>query len=466
MHNVLVFGPRKHSAEIRKAFPPHSAKLLFVSSLSEFKSIAFSRIFNLWVIYTSSVAPDDPALLELLTSRRKPFIFLVGPTTNLLTPAIAGEPGLHLIERSEPVDVWAQRYSELEIDQQSEKRVIYLAGHLDTQPRVDALITQSPLMRQLIDLVKDVAPTESAVLIYGETGTGKELLATILHNESRRRNGPFMAVNCGALPDTLLESELFGYEKGAFTGANGRRIGKLEHATGGTLFLDEIEAMSEAMQIRLLRVIQEKSLQRLGGNVEIQTDFRLIAATNVNPAKLLDSAAFRTDLYYRIAVFPINLPPLRERTEDIPLLATHFVNRKKGDGRGYIQGIDQKAMQRLLNNPWPGNIRELQNVIERAVMLADKNMITSDLLDFSPPGPVQSSKQGADDAMQAFAPGVTLKEFKFRSNNAAERAYLVELLHHTKGSVKESARLAGITPRGLYNKMKRYDLRKEDFKLS
>jgi transcriptional regulator with PAS, ATPase and Fis domain len=466
MHNVLVFGPRKHIGAIRAAFPPDTTKLLFVSSLGEFKSIAFSRVFNLWVIYASSIAPDDPALAELLASATKPFIFFIGPAPNFINPAIMNEPGIHLVDPDEPASSWVQHYSELETDHQSEKRVSYLAGHLDAQPRVDTLITHSPPMRQLIDLVKDVAPTESSVLIYGETGTGKELLATILHNESRRRNGPFMAVNCGALPDTLLESELFGYEKGAFTGANGRRVGKIEHATGGTLFLDEVEAMSEAMQIRLLRVLQEKSLQRLGGNVEINTDFRLISATNVNPAKLLDSPGFRSDLYYRIAVFPVNLPPLRERTEDIPLLATHFVNRKKGDGRGYIQGIDHKAMQQLLRNPWPGNIRELQNVIERAVMLADKNMITSDLLDFSPPGSRDPVKEAGEETVAAFEPGVTLKDFKARSSSAAERTYLVELLHHTQGSIKESARLAGITPRGLYNKMKRYELRKEDFKLS
>ena len=189
-----------------------------------------------------------------------------------------------------------------------------------------------------------------------------------------------MAVNCGALPDSLLESELFGYEKGAFTGATNRRIGKIEHAAGGTLFLDEIESMSSAMQVRLLRVLQEKSLQRLGGNTEVSTDFRVIGATNTDPFELLNSGRLRSDLYYRLSVFQVHVPPLRDRIEDIPLLTQHFINKKKKDGRDYIKGLDRQAKKILLSVPWFGNIRELQNVIERAVMLADSEIIGADLI--------------------------------------------------------------------------------------
>ena len=467
MHTILVFGCRKQVSQIRKSFSSHSAKILFVTSLGEFKSAAFSRVYDLWII---NCRPHDPAadasLLELISSSQTPFIFLVGSEEDQWHAAKKSNPKVVVIDDQVPIESWAQAFFEIDTNNQAENKLRYLAGDLEAEPGLEAIVTNSPLMRQLADLVKDLAPTESTLLIYGETGTGKELLAAILHNESRRKNGPFMAVHCGALPDTLLESELFGYEKGSFTGANTLRIGKIEHATGGTLFLDEIEAMSGAMQVRLLRVLQEKSLQRLGSNVEIKTDFRLIGATNADPGTLLNSADFRSDLYYRIAVFPLHIPPLRQRKEDIPLLANHFVNKKKRDGRGYVQGIDSKALDMLLNNPWPGNIRELQNVIERAVMLADKKMITADLIDIptfsSRDEPVAAGLAGP----LAFSPGTTLREHKAEQTASVERLYLEELLRYTRGRINESAHLAGLTPRALHNKMKAHGLRKEDFKLS
>jgi transcriptional regulator with PAS, ATPase and Fis domain len=340
----------------------------------------------------------------------------------------------------------------------------YLAGFFTSHPNVDTIVTKSPLMFKLVDLIKDIAPTESAVMLNGETGTGKELFANILHNESKRKAGPFMAVNCGALPDTLLESELFGYEKGAFTGATTRKNGKIEYASGGTLFLDEIESMSEAMQVRLLRVLQERSIQRLGGNQEISVDFRLITATNTNPEELLSTGRLRSDLYYRLAVFPIHIPPLRNRMEDIPLLTQHIVNKKKKDGRDYVVGVEKQVMKILLSAPWFGNIRELQNVIERAVMLADSAMINVDLIHI-PSLPTQERTMAISDD-QAFRPGTTLKSYKAVLEQSAERRYLVELLEYTGGRIGESAQLAGLTPRALYNKMKIYGLKKENFKQS
>ncbi len=462
MHTILVFGFRKNSAQIRKSFSSPSAKILYVNTLSEFKATALSRIFDLWIIDCKPHKDGaEGLLLEMIRSRQKPFIFLVGANGPDWQTAAEENPKVVLIGEQVPIASWAQAFYEIDTDNSSENKLRYIAGYLEAKPGIETMVTNSPLMLQLLELVKDIAPTESALLIYGETGTGKELLATILHNESRRKNGPFMAVNCGALPDTLLESELFGYEKGAFTGANISRIGKLEHATGGTLFLDEIEAMSEAMQVRLLRVLQEKSLQRLGSNVEIKTDFRLMAATNADPGALLASDFFRNDLYYRIAVFPIHIPPLRQRKEDIPLLASHFVNRKKRDGRDYVQGLDSHAMKKLLRAPWSGNIRELQNIIERAVMLADKKMISADLIDIAE----LSARDGPDTKDSAFSPGTTLKEYKTNKAAAAERLYLEELLHHTRGRINEAARLAGLTPRALFSKMKAYGLKKEYYKL-
>jgi two-component system NtrC family response regulator len=275
-----------------------------------------------------------------------------------------------------------------------------------------------------------------------------------------------MAVNCGALPDSLLESELFGYEKGAFTGATTRRTGKIEHSAGGTLFLDEIESMSPAMQVRLLRVLQEKRFQRLGGNSEINTDFRLIGATNTDTLELLNSGRLRSDLFYRMSVFQIHIPPLRDRIEDIPLLTQHFINKKKKDGRDYVKRMDRQAMKILLSAPWFGNIRELQNVIERAVMLADGEIIGKDLLHILSIPAAISSLAGAEISEQAFSPGTTLKSYKNLLSQAAERKYLVELLEYTEGRIGESAQLAGLTPRALYNKMKIYGLKKEGFRKS
>jgi DNA-binding NtrC family response regulator len=319
-------------------------------------------------------------------------------------------------------------------------------------------------MEQLIDLIKDVAPIESPVFLVGETGTGKELLANIFHNESRRRSGPFMPVNCGALPDSLLESELFGYEKGAFTGAVARRLGKIEHAAGGTLFLDEVEAMSPAMQIRLLRVLQERTLQRLGSSSDVTTDFRVIAATNSDPTELLNSGVLRSDLYYRLAVFQVHIPPLRDRTEDIPILVNHFVNKKKRNGREYVRGLDGQAMNLLLSVTWFGNVRELQNVIERAVMLAVSSTITADLIQIPGIPLADTSVDVTSLTETAFRPGITLKSYKNLLSQSAERKYLVELLDYVDGRIGEAAGLAGLTPRALYNKMKIHGLKKEDFK--
>lgn len=467
MYNILILGLKEDCDKLVHEFASHSCRFLIVDSAAEFYSTAFSRIFDLWIIEATHPEFTELSLSELTTVHNTPYIFLFGQAEDALSAnnsrsqrqkIFAIEDGAY----SRSVEL----FLELMRNRKEQNREKYLAGYIQSQPGREAIVTRSPLMEQLLDLVKDIAPTESPLFLQGETGTGKELLANIFHNESRRRSGPFMAVNCGALPDNLLESELFGYEKGAFTGATSRRIGKIEHAAGGTLFLDEIESMSPAMQVRLLRVLQEKSLQRLGGNTEISTDFRVIGASNIDPMDLLHSGQLRSDLYYRLSVFQIHVPPLRDRTEDIPLLVQHFINRKKKDGRDYVKGLDGQAMKILLSSPWFGNIRELQNVIERAVMLASSEIITADLV-YIPGVPVEASAiSGTGLLDQAFRPGTTLKSYKQHLSRAAERKYLVELLEYTKGRIGESAQLAGLTPRALYNKMKIYGLRKEDFRKS
>lgn len=463
MYNVLFFGLHNSLEEIDEHLSPTYCKKLVIQAATDFYSTAFSRIFDAWFIDSTHEEFQDISLEELINTQNVPAIFLFGDGDEARgkwshEKISYYNYGYIVSAITSFKTMMAHRY------EQSKER--YLAGLSIDQPGIESVITNSSLMKNLLDLVKDVAPTDSPVLIYGETGTGKELFANIFHNESRRRSGPFMAVNCGALPDSLLESELFGYEKGAFTGASSLRVGKIEHASGGTIFLDEIEAMSPAMQVRLLRVLQEKSLQRLGGNAEIGTDFRVIGATNSDPLELLNTGQLRSDLYYRLSVFQVLIPPLRDRVEDIPLLVQHIINKKKKGGREYIKGLDSQAMKLLVSVPWFGNIRELQNVIERAVMLATSETITSDLIQI-PSMPLSEAPIDASQVSEyAFRPGTTLKSYKNLLQQAAERKYLIELLDYTEGRIGESAMFAGLTPRALYNKMKIHGLKKEDFRKS
>ena len=460
MYNILVFGLNESYDALVKSFDPLPCKFIHINTASEFYSTAFSRIFDAWLVETEHPDIAEMDLSQLALSHHIPHVYFCH------TP-LEGFPD----ERSTVIEQGmfgdsVKLFTQLMRHRQEQYQEKYLAGYVQDQPGIEAIITRSPLMENVLALVKDIAPTDSPIFLQGETGTGKELLARIFHNESRRRSGPFMAVNCGALPDSLLESELFGHEKGSFTGASNRHIGKIEHASGGTLFLDEIESMSPAMQVRLLRVLQEKTLQRLGGNTEISTDFRVIGATNTDPLELLNSGSLRSDLYYRLSVFQIHIPPLRDRVEDIPLLVQHIVSKKRRNGREYVKGVDKQAMQILLSVPWFGNIRELQNVIERAVMLANREIITADLIHIPNNAFAEPASDIAGLAEHAFSPGTSLKSYKFLSNQAAERKYLVELLEHTGGRIGESAQLAGLTPRALYNKMKIHGIKKEDFRKS
>jgi DNA-binding NtrC family response regulator len=246
---------------------------------------------------------------------------------------------------------------------------ILLRKRLAEQPEFGDIIGKSPAMQQVFEMIKAVTDTNATVLITGETGTGKELVARAIHSNSPRRYGPFVATSCGALPDTLLESELFGYEKGAFTGADRTKKGRFELADGGTLFLDEVGDISMKTQIKLLRVLQERSFRRLGGTNVIEVDVRVITATNRDLAALVRADSFRSDLYYRLNVVSIHLPPLRERKEDIPLLAAHFINKYNVEFNKKFDRVDRKAMGLMMEYHWPGNIRELENVIERAIVI-------------------------------------------------------------------------------------------------
>jgi formate hydrogenlyase transcriptional activator len=246
-----------------------------------------------------------------------------------------------------------------------------LTGPGDCLEDANGIVGRSPALEEALQQARMVAPTDSTVLIYGETGTGKELFAGLIHELSRRRGGPFIRLNCAAIPEGLLESELFGHEKGAFTSAVSQRLGRFEAANHGTLFLDEIGDIPPSLQPKLLRVLQEREFERLGSARSVRVDVRVVAATNRDLSELVAEQTFREDLFYRLNVFPITLPPLRRRREDIPGLAWHFVRKAASSMQRAIRTISEESMQELIDHDWPGNVRELQNVIERAVILSE-----------------------------------------------------------------------------------------------
>ncbi len=314
------------------------------------------------------------------------------------------------------------------------------------------LVAGAPGMREVTRQIEQVAPTDATVLVLGESGTGKELVARTIHEHSPRRRAPFVAVNCAAIPETLLESEIFGHEKGAFTGASGRRPGCFELADGGTLFLDEVAEMSPATQVKFLRVLQDGRFRRVGGQSEIAVDVRVIAATNKPPAKALQDGQLREDLYYRLAVFTIALPPLRERTEDVEELVRVLLEELNERHRRAVRGVDDAALALLRRYPWPGNVRELRNVLERAVIVCPGDLIGASHL----PSPPAASAVGdpeadgdADGAAEVRLPvGTTVDE--------AERRLILRTLAHTGNNKTRAAEILGISLKTLHNKLNRY----------
>jgi DNA-binding NtrC family response regulator len=307
------------------------------------------------------------------------------------------------------------------------------------------LVTKSHAMQEIFELAKTAARSQSTILILGESGTGKELLARAIHAESPRADGPFVAVSCAALTETLLESELFGYEKGAFTGAAAQRRGKFELARGGTLFLDEIGDVNTKLQMDLLRVLEERRFYRVGGNEPIEVDARIIAATNRDLKKAVSEGHFREDLFYRLNVIPITLPPLRERKEDIPLLVQHFIERLDAETGRKVDGLSTEAMDALAEHDWPGNVRELRNVLERALVVAPGNLIEKKDLGLGLGVPAAAAPAATGD----------------RSLEDLERTHIAATLRNTHGNVSQAARVLGIDRVTLYNKMRKYGLRKE-----
>lgn len=317
--------------------------------------------------------------------------------------------------------------------------------HQDGSELETGIIGSSQAMIELLEMIKYVAPTEATVLVAGESGTGKELVAEALHNNSARSSGPFVKVNCAALAETLLESELFGHEKGAFTGADKRREGKFVQANGGTLFLDEIGETSQAMQVKLLRVLQEQELQRVGGEETVTIDVRIIAATNRNLEKEVSDGNFREDLYYRLNVVMLTVPPLRERGGDIPLLVDYFVNIFSQKNRRPVEAVTAECLKLLCQYSWPGNVRELENAIERGVILMRGDQLTEKSLPLSLQKPTNKK------------PESVIAEERPSSLFEAEKLMILQTLGETGGNKSEAARRLGITRKTLQNKLQKYD---------
>jgi len=403
------------------------------------------------IVITDLVMPrmDGLALLRALQQQG------AEATTVLLTAQGTVETAVEAMKEgaydylTKPVDIQRLKIMLDKIVERLEtmREVKTLRRQLREHGSFGSIIGNSPEMRKIYQIVEQAAPTSASVLITGESGTGKELVAQTIHQLSPRATFPFVAINCAAIPETLLESEIFGHEKGAFTGAAERRAGCFELADRGTLFLDEIGEMTPATQVKLLRVLQERKFRRLGGRAEQAVDVRVLAATNLDPQEAVKQGKLREDLYYRLNVFAFRLPTLRERREDLPLLIQAFVAEFNARNQKSIAGVDREAMAIVEQYGWPGNVRELRNVIERATILAPGPFIEAKHL----PPSVAEQAPTAPKPQVALAPGTTVEE--------AERRLILMTLEHTRDNKTRAAEILGISLKTLHNKLNKLRLR-------
>jgi DNA-binding NtrC family response regulator len=408
------------------------------------------------VLQTLAQIPDAPAVV-VVTERND-------PEERAALIAAGAEEVLHAgLPTDQVVDV---------LEALLEKRATWARQRLATlrtvgQPRLADFVSSSPVMADFMDVVRRVVPGSASLLLLGETGVGKERLARAIHAEGPRGGGPFITINCGALPEALLESELFGHEAGAFTGASRTRRGYFELAHGGTIFLDEVGEMPLHLQVRLLRVLQDHEVQRVGGERPIRVDVRLMAATNRDLQERVEAGLFRKDLFFRLGVVSLTVPPLRVRRDDIPELVRGYLDYLRPRVGRDVRSIDGAALDALARYDWPGNVRELINVIERAMLLcAGASIAVGDLPEAirgAGPAPAPAAPAPGDGRRERWA-GMTLAAARAEWMAELERDYLSSVLAATRGRVGEAAARAGITPRALYGKMRRHGLRKEPFR--
>src|SRR5271155_5356011 len=457
-HLLIVDDERSICELLEISFRKEGHKVETATSGEAAKRLLASRIFD---IVVSDICMPDMDGVDLLRyckelSPSTTFILITGvPTIVTAIDAVNFGADRYVIKGDRLLDELRPAVQQVAENLALKKEAGYLRREVRRLTGLDHMIGTSPKMRAIFELIHNIAPQSSRVLITGESGTGKELVARAIHENSARAKNPFITINCGAFPETLLESELFGYVKGAFTGANENRHGLFHAANGGTLFMDEIGNMSVTMQVKLYRVLQEGKVRAIGSTEESDVDVRIIAATNKDLAKEIAEERFREDLYYRLSVIPIHLPPLRERRDDIPLLAREFLGRFSKSMSKKIEGIEPEAMRRLEVYGWPGNVRELENTIERAIALESSNRISVDAL----PEKIQTHFQDAvpqaahnGNGLCLPAEGLSLEEHI----QSLERSYLLAALERSGGVRTQAAGLLKMSYRSFRHYAKKY----------
>ena len=412
----------------------------------------------------ATVAPD---LAKLRESAPKTDLIAVTERTalDLALKAVRDGAADFILRPFDPAELVLRATRVLE-RRMRDAEISRLRGQMVSAGKFHGIFGRTSAMKKVFALIDNIAPTDATVLILGETGTGKELVARALHDLSPRREKNFVSINCAAIPETLLESELFGHEKGAFTGAIKRKSGRFEEAHGGTLFLDEIGEVPMSMQAKLLRALQERQIRRVGGNEPVDIDIRIVLATNRDLEQMVKDGKFREDLYYRIHVVPVHLPPLRDRIDDLPLLVEAFVEKYRGKANSTAVGFSRNALARMQRYPWPGNVRELENFVERALILSRDRIIDEvDLPEApTPEAPLASANAAPLPVPTVVDTAVPLKDLLRQLGERLEAEYITRLLREYRGNIKKSYLHAGISRRGFFEKMRQYGIRKEDFK--
>ncbi len=456
---ILVVDDEKSICELLEiTFRKEGYRVEVAHSVEAAKRKLESQIFDI-VISDFRMPGQSGVDLLKLTKEIAPdcfFLLITGvPTVETAIAAINSGADRFVIKDHELVEQLRRAVREIAESLKWKKEAGYLRREIRRLTGLDNIIGQSPNMRAIFELIQTIAPQSSRVLITGESGTGKELVARAIHENSARAQAPFITINCGAFPETLLESELFGYMKGSFTGANENRQGLFQAAHGGTLFMDEIGNMSLTMQVRLYRVLQEGKVRPVGSTEESDVDVRIIAATNKNFEQEIAEGRFREDLYYRLSVIPIQLPPLRERREDIPMLARHFLETFRKSMEKQVTSISPEAMSRLESYEWPGNVRELENTMERAVALETTGEVTLRVLPDRVAGYSGSSTATGGENAAAFPPeGVDFE----KEVAETERKYLQAALERTNGVRTQAADLLKISYRSFRHYAKKHNL--------
>ncbi|HXN64205.1 MAG TPA: sigma-54 dependent transcriptional regulator [Candidatus Acidoferrales bacterium] len=459
-HLLIVDDERSICELLEITFRKEGHRVEVASSGEAAKRRIESQIFD---IIISDIRMPNLSGVELLkfvreTSPSTVFLLITGvPTVETAIAAVNAGADRYVIKDHDLVDQLRRAVDQVAESLKLKKEAGILRREVRRLSGQDNFIGHSPKMRAIFDLINTVGPQQSRVLITGESGTGKELVARAIHDQSQRAKAPFVTIDCGAFPETLLESELFGYTKGAFTGANENRHGLFQAAHGGTLFMDEIGNMPMSMQVKLYRVLQEGKVRRLGSTEEIDVDVRVIAATNKDLEKEIAEGRFRDDLFYRLSVIPIHLPPLRERRDDIPLLARVFLERFRKSMDKTVESIAPEAMRLLEAFDWPGNVRELENTIERAVALESGREISPNVL------PEKIFRAAQAEALSAAgnngAPLIPVEGLNLEQHiQDIEKGYLIEALRMSGGVGTRAAELLKVTYRSFRHYSKKYNL--------